>query len=198
MPEASSKELYNADLGGIAKRLKLKFIPPALKRRSDETGLPPEDYVMEAFYKAKLYDLVYRAYLEHKLGFLLEIDFVLKALTAANNILHEHASETPDWEKYDGEMVSAFEKLLGRELADWEETAIKTGTKKAPAQNQGGRAAQAPAKRSSPTLGQKQPPAAIEDSSPNKKSRVKKPSEIIDPPADFSMDDSQWAAQEEE
>ncbi|MFH0927603.1 MAG: ATPase, T2SS/T4P/T4SS family, partial [Candidatus Micrarchaeota archaeon] len=100
LPEASSKEMYNADLGKISKKLKLKFIPPALKRRSDETGLPPEDYIMEAFYKAKLYDLIYHAYLERGLGFLLEIDFVIKVLTAANNILHEHASETPDWGNY--------------------------------------------------------------------------------------------------
>lgn len=129
LPEASSKELYNADLGQIAKKLKLKFIPPALQRRSEEAGLPVNDYIMEAFYKGKLYDLIYRAYLQYGLDSLLEIDFVLKCLTDANNILHEREQQTPDWGEYDSLMMERFNNILQKELSDYEQVALQTGQK---------------------------------------------------------------------
>ncbi|MFH1306767.1 MAG: ATPase, T2SS/T4P/T4SS family [Candidatus Micrarchaeota archaeon] len=131
LPEASSKQLYNIDLGEISKKLKLKFTPPALKRRCEETGLPPEDYVMEAFYKGKLYDLIYRASIEHSEPLLIEIDFVLKCLAAANNILHKYAGETPDWAKYDKLMCEKFNEILQKEISDLETTAIETGQRPA-------------------------------------------------------------------
>ena len=40
-PEASAPSLTEADLGKLSKNLKLTFVPPALERRSDETGIPP-------------------------------------------------------------------------------------------------------------------------------------------------------------
>lgn len=179
LPEASASDIHSADLGKIAKKLKLKFIPPALKRRSDETGLPPEDYVMEAFYIAKLYDLIYHAYLEHKMDFLLDLDFVLKVLTPANNILHTHASDTPDWGEYDRLMTESFNKILNQELAEWEQTEIDTGKK--------------PAKKSLP-----QTAPALKNPKTKSKRATQKPSNIIEPTADFSMDDSQWAEEETE
>ncbi len=170
LPEASAKELYNADLGKISKKLKLKFTPPSLKRRSEETGLPVEDYVMEAFYKAKLYDMIYHAYLKHNNPALLEIDFVLKVLTIANNILHSYESESPDWAKYDRMLTDAFKDLLSKELADWESESVALGTK-----------------NDLPTSQKKRVFA---------RNTARIPTEIIVPESDFSMDDSQYVQDE--
>ncbi|VVB57662.1 Type II/IV secretion system protein [uncultured archaeon] len=136
LPEANSQELYNSDLGSISKRLKLKFVPPALQRRADETGLPVKDYVMEAFYKGKLYDLVYHASVDYEEPSLIELDFVLKCLNASNRILKEHAGQEPDWGAYDRLMVQEFNQILEVELQQREQTASDTGqekkTRKAP------------------------------------------------------------------
>ncbi len=137
LPEASSPDLYNADLGSIAKRLKLKLSPPALQRRADEAGLPVKDYVMEAFYKGKLYDLIYRASEDNDEPALVELDFVLKCLNMSNCILKEHSGQEPDWGNYDKLMMAEFREILAAELSEREKTASETGQvkkeKKAPA-----------------------------------------------------------------
>jgi len=176
LPEASAKELYNADLGAIAKKLKLNFIPPALARRSEESGLPPEDYVMEAFYKGKLYDMIYHASIKHNAPALLEIDFVLKCLESSNYILKTNASKTPDWAQYDKLLCSKFEELLAKELADWELTEIKTGQKQKPGQK-------------------KSLPSAARQKKISQKSAAPQNSEVSSAP-DFTMDDSQWAEED--
>ncbi len=130
LPEASSQDLYNVDLGTISKKLKLKFTPPALQRRADETGLPVKDYVMEAFYKGKLYDLMYHASVEHDEPDFVELDFVLKCLQVANRILKEHSGQEPDWGAYDKLMVGEFNKILAAELSEREATAASTGQAK--------------------------------------------------------------------
>jgi hypothetical protein len=130
LPEASSPALYNVDLGAISKKLKLKFTPPALQRRSDETGLPVKDYVMEAFYKGKLYDLMYHASIDNDEPALIELDFVLKCLNSSNRILKEHSGQEPDWGAYDKLMVGEFNKILAAELSEREETAQTTGQAK--------------------------------------------------------------------
>ncbi len=127
LPEANSPELSKSDLGSIAKRLKLKFVPPALKRRSDETGLSVEDYVMEAFYKGKLYDLIYHASLEYDDPDLIELDFTLKCLNAANLILKTHSGQEPDWSAYDKEMMARFDEILQAELDERTENLKVTG-----------------------------------------------------------------------
>jgi len=202
IPEASSKDLYDASLSEIAKKVKLKFIPPALKRRSEETGLPVQDYVMEAFYKGKLYDLIYHASIEHNAPYLIEIDFVLKCLTAANNILHDHASQNPDWGEYDDLLMKSFNSILQKELSDWEETEISTG-KKERSVAQSSQASYAPKQlgKTSPNTKNSRPassafsaPLAPPVGSPvqNKKPLRKKvePDEVISPESepDFTME----------
>ncbi len=159
LPEASARELYNADIGAIAKKLKLKAVPPALKRRADETGLPVNDYVIEAFYKGKMYDLIYRASLQYNEPDLIELDFVLKCLASANRILKEHSAE-PDWPSADKQMVSEFNAILKQELADRASTLRTTGQKEKemPPQKPG-----APSPKSAPT--QKTSPSQSEKTS---------------------------------
>ena len=154
LPEASSPDLYNADLGSIAKRLKLKLTPPALQRRADEAGLPVKDYVMEAFYKGKLYDLIYRASEDNDEPALVELDFVLKCLSMSNRILKEHSGQEPDWGTYDKLMMGEFRAILSTELAEREKTAVDTGQvkkeKRAPAARNAPVGASAPVPSSAP------------------------------------------------
>ena len=86
-PEASMWDLSEIDLGKLQSEIDFKFIPPALKRRSDETGILPEQLIMEAFFKGKMYHDIRKSAFDTKDPYLMEIDFVLKCNTAANNLL---------------------------------------------------------------------------------------------------------------
>ena len=130
-PAANAKSLADADLGKIAKNLKLDFVPPALERRSDETGISPKQYVMEAFLKGKLYSQVFEASEKHSHPQFLELDFVLRCTTALNNLLKRIHSEDIDWAKVDKEWCKLFSDLVKRELAEASEDLVKTGSKEA-------------------------------------------------------------------
>ncbi|MFA6907948.1 MAG: ATPase, T2SS/T4P/T4SS family [Candidatus Micrarchaeia archaeon] len=130
-PAANAKSLSDADLGKIAKNLKLDFVPPALERRSDETGISPKQYVMEAFLKGKLYSQVYEASEKSKHPQFLELDFVLKCTTAANNLLKRVQKEGIDWAKVDKEWCKTFDALAKQELSEASADEEETGTKDA-------------------------------------------------------------------
>lgn len=129
MPEASAASLGSADLGKIAKNLKLEFIPPALERRCDETGIPPEQYVMEAFFKGKMYSQILDASVQHRHPQFLELDFVLETTTAANNLLKriEEGGEKVEWGAVDREWQKAFKALVANELRETQEDEAATG-----------------------------------------------------------------------
>lgn len=118
VPEANAKSLADADLGKISKNLKLEFVPPALERRSEETGIPPKDYIMEAFLKGKLYSQIFEASEKHANPQLLELDFVIKCTTAMNNFLKKVHDENMDWGKIDKEWGTQFAALLEKELSE--------------------------------------------------------------------------------
>jgi len=86
-PEASMWEFDRVDLKRLGKELDLAFVPPALARRSEESGISPEQFIMQAFWKGKMYYDIYKA--SQQLGdkLLLELDFVLKVNTAASRLL---------------------------------------------------------------------------------------------------------------
>jgi type IV secretory pathway ATPase VirB11/archaellum biosynthesis ATPase len=86
-PEANASSLSGAGLGKIAKGLKLDFVPPALERRCDDSGIDPKQYVMEAFFKGKLYSQIKETSEKYDEPHFLELDFVLECTTAANNLL---------------------------------------------------------------------------------------------------------------
>ncbi|MCX6771284.1 MAG: ATPase, T2SS/T4P/T4SS family [Candidatus Micrarchaeota archaeon] len=130
-PAASAKSLSDADIGKIAKNLKLDFVPPALERRSEETGITPRQYVMEAFLKGKLYSQIFDASEKYNHAQFLELDFVLKCTTAMNNMLRRVHSEGADWAKVDKEWSKMFDGLVKRELAEASADEVATGTKKA-------------------------------------------------------------------
>jgi hypothetical protein len=78
----------------MEKDLDIAFIPPALARRSEESGITPEQYLLQAFFKGKVYYDIYKASEETNDKLLLELDFVVKANTVANKILSSLEKET--------------------------------------------------------------------------------------------------------
>ena len=74
-PEAGALNFEKVDLGHMEKELDLAFIPPALARRSEETGISPEQYILQSFFKGKMYHEIARASEELKDKLLLELDF---------------------------------------------------------------------------------------------------------------------------
>lgn len=85
--EAMSWDLGKVDLGKLEKELQIEFIPPALKRRAESSGIKPEEYMIQAFFKGKVFSDIFNA--AEKTGYknLLEIDFVFKCNNAANRLL---------------------------------------------------------------------------------------------------------------
>ncbi len=86
-PEAASFNFDKVDLGRMEKELDIVFIPPALARRSEETGVSPEQYLLQAFFKGKMYNDIYKVSQQLNDKLLLELDFVLKCNTNANKLL---------------------------------------------------------------------------------------------------------------
>ncbi|MEM2909154.1 MAG: ATPase, T2SS/T4P/T4SS family [Candidatus Bilamarchaeaceae archaeon] len=128
-PEASATKADKIDLKHLEKELDIAFIPPALARRCEETGISPEQYILQAFFKAKMYYDIAKTskLLDDKL--LLEIDFVLKANTAANKLLASIETETGSvdfadaWKKWE----PLFKKILKDDI---ESRKIKAANKK--------------------------------------------------------------------
>ncbi len=110
-------------LGDLQKNLKLKFIPPALKRRSDERGLSPKQMILQAAFKGKVYSQIYRAFEKHGYFELIEMDFVLEVSSRANKLLKSLEDEmgNVDYAKVDDEWEDIFENILTHNIKMLEE-----------------------------------------------------------------------------
>ena len=130
MPEAESHSLADVSLAALAKSLKLEFVPPALERRCEETGIPPQQYVMEAFFKGKVYSQIYEAAKKSDHMNFLELDFVLECTTAANNLLKkfEETEREVDWGVADRQWQKIFDQMAQKELSEAAADAVVTGT----------------------------------------------------------------------
>jgi hypothetical protein len=128
-PEANASSLSGADLGRIAKGLKLDFVPPALERRCDDSGIDPKQYVMEAFFKGKLYSQIKETSEKYDEPHFLELDFVLECTTAANNLLKTSEAQggEPDWAKIDRRWGAIFSEIVERELRESAKDAASSG-----------------------------------------------------------------------
>lgn len=118
-PEANYNDFSKVDLKKLQKELDIVFIPPALARRSEETGISPEQYMLQAFFKGKVYYLIKEMSEKMEDPLLLELDFVLTTNTMANKLLASMETKGGDidfaeaWEKWEG----IFKKILKRELS---------------------------------------------------------------------------------
>lgn len=118
-PEAELYDFTKLDIGKLEKELDIEFIPPALQRRCTETGIPPEQYILQAFLKGKMYDRIYRLSLEHDYPLLRELDFVVEVNTDVNRMLAaiENESGSVDYSVAQKEMEKIIMAHLKDELA---------------------------------------------------------------------------------
>ncbi|MCI0503845.1 Flp pilus assembly complex ATPase component TadA [Candidatus Micrarchaeota archaeon] len=86
-PEAAFWDFSKVDIKKLQKELDIAFIPPALGRRSEETGISPEQYILQAFWKGKMYNDIFKLSQQMNDKLMLELDFVLKVNTAAGRLL---------------------------------------------------------------------------------------------------------------
>jgi type IV secretory pathway ATPase VirB11/archaellum biosynthesis ATPase len=130
-PEAAANNFDKVDLSKMEKELDITFIPPALGRRSEETGISPEQYIMQAFFKGKVYWDIYKASVQLKDKLLLELDFVLEANTAANKLISSLEKEegSVDFKEAGKRWGPIFKNLLKEEMATREKS-VQTKKKK--------------------------------------------------------------------
>jgi len=136
--EASMFDFSNFTIKSVKDNLKIKFVPPLLERRSEETGIPVEQYILQAFYKGKVFFDIYKASQRTEIEELLQLDFFLAANTLANRILlkYEDKEGIVDFVKAEEEWNSRFPELLAKEVARYKELREKkeeTMIKAAPA-----------------------------------------------------------------
>jgi type IV secretory pathway ATPase VirB11/archaellum biosynthesis ATPase len=118
-PEAGMWDYSKVDIKKLQKELDLAFIPPALGRRSEETGISPEQYILQAFWKGKMYYDIYKTSQQLNDKLLLELDFVLKVNTAAGRLLVSMEQEQGEidfgeaWERW----VPMFKDIVKQELS---------------------------------------------------------------------------------
>ncbi len=118
-PEAMLWDFDKVDIKKLEKELDLSFVPPALGRRSEETGISPEQYILQAFWKGKMYDQIYKTSKRLNDKLMLELDFVLKVNTAAVRHLVSMESEQGDIDFSDAwdEWEPKFKQIVKDELS---------------------------------------------------------------------------------
>ena len=116
-PEAEMYDFSKLDLAKLEKELDIEFIPPVLARRCGETGISPEQYIMQAFLKGKMYDRIYRLSLEYDDPILRDLDFVVKVNTEVNRMLGEieGKSGVVDYGKAQVELEKIIQRLIKEE-----------------------------------------------------------------------------------
>ena len=117
-PEANSNDFSKVDIKKLEKELDIESIPPVLERRSEETGISPEQYILQAFYKGKVYYDIYMASVETGANQLMGLDFVLKANILANKIITSIEKETGevDFGRAQEEWDEQFREMVIKEL----------------------------------------------------------------------------------
>ena len=170
-PEAMMWDFDKVDIKKLQKGLDIAFVPPALGRRSEETGISPEQYILQAFWKGKMYYEIFKASEKLNDKLLLELDFVLKVNTAAGRLLVSMEQEQGEidfgeaWEKW----TPIFKDILKTELekrrlggpGEAEEAPIPVAAKAAPAE---GKTAGAEPARVSEDVEEKEEPEEDEGS----------------------------------
>lgn len=91
-PEASAWRI-DVPIYTLEKNLDINFIPPALQRKCEDTGVSPEQYFLQAFFKGKIYYTIQKVASEMGLPALTELDFVIKCNSEANKLLKQSERE---------------------------------------------------------------------------------------------------------
>ncbi|MFP3949786.1 MAG: ATPase, T2SS/T4P/T4SS family [Candidatus Micrarchaeia archaeon] len=132
-PEAEMQDFSKVDLAKLEKELDLEFIPPVLARRCGETGIAPEQYILQAFLKGKMYDMIYRLSMKYDDPLLMGLDFVVKVNTSVNRMLGEIEDDQGNVEF--GKAQKEMERIVNEHLKEeFEQRKLnaKSGSKKTP------------------------------------------------------------------
>jgi hypothetical protein len=118
-PEAEELNFAKVDLSKLEGNLDIDFVPPVLERRSADTGISPDQYIMQAFFKGKLYHKIYKASMELNDKLLREIDFVVRMNTETNRLLSslEQENGAVDFKEAEKRLDVLFDRVLKQELA---------------------------------------------------------------------------------
>ncbi|NYZ60242.1 Flp pilus assembly complex ATPase component TadA [Candidatus Micrarchaeota archaeon] len=118
-PEATMWDFDKVDMGKLQGHLDLQFIPPVLVRRSEESGIAPEQYILQAFLKGKMYYKAYKMSVDTNDKLLREIDFVVKLNTATNRMLADLEQEngTVDYKVAQARLEEIFKEQYRAEIA---------------------------------------------------------------------------------
>ena len=117
-PEGMMWDFDKVDIKKLQKELDVAFVPPALGRRSEETGISPEQYILQAFWKGKMYYDIFKTSKQINDKLLLELDFVLKVNTAATRLLTSMEGEQGEIDFADAwtRWQPIFKDVLRREV----------------------------------------------------------------------------------
>jgi type IV secretory pathway ATPase VirB11/archaellum biosynthesis ATPase len=123
-PEARAWSIEDIDLGRMQKELDIEYIPPALQRRSEDSGISPEQYILQSLFKGRMYSQIKRDAIAFNKS-LMEIDFVIKCNSTANKLLKDKEKEngTVDFKDLQAAWDVEYKKMLEAELA----AAARTG-----------------------------------------------------------------------
>lgn len=118
-PEAEQYDFSKISLGKLEKELDIQFIPPVLQRRCGETGISPEQYLLQAFFKGKMYDQIYRISKEEGNSFARELDFVVDVNTKVNRMLGsiEQENGSVEYSRAEIELDKIIKEHMKQELA---------------------------------------------------------------------------------
>ena len=118
-PEATMWDFDKVDMGKLQGHLDLQFIPPVLVRRSEESGIAPEQYILQAFLKGKMYYKAYKMSIDTNDKLLREIDFIVKLNTATNRMLADLEQEngTVDYKVAQTRLEEIFKEQYTAEIA---------------------------------------------------------------------------------
>lgn len=119
-PEANKWSLADLHMADIVENLRVIFVPPALMRRSTETGVAPEQYILQSFFKGRMYSQIHEASKRYDDKDLLELDFVVKCNSTMNRLLRKAETKegTIDFKKLEPVWDREFESLLKRDMKE--------------------------------------------------------------------------------
>ncbi|MCK4319049.1 Flp pilus assembly complex ATPase component TadA [Candidatus Micrarchaeota archaeon] len=117
-PEGIERNYRKVNVGKLQKELDLEFIPPVLERRTRETGIAPEEYILQAFFKGKMYHEIYQTSMDVGDPLLRELDFVMKINSMTNKMIAELENENGkvDYIRIEKEWPERYKEILKKEL----------------------------------------------------------------------------------
>ena len=134
-PEANRWLINDIDMAKIQKELDIVFIPPALQKRCEDTGIEPKQYMFEAFMKGRVYSQIYKSSIDLNNKNLSEMGFVLTCNATLRKLMVDKEKENGeiDYADLQKEWDLVYPSLVKAEMRQGE-TAPAQATQPSPIQ----------------------------------------------------------------